>query len=271
MAINELWEKLQLFGLTQYEGRAYVALVGLGAANAYQISKDSGIPRARIYDVLVGLVERGVAMVEEDDDGMKSYSPLPVEAFIDQVKQKWESTLNDVEQELKVLQSREPKAATYVTTLKGEENILAFCRMLIRRAKEKVLLSMWGPMYDALLPELTQASETCSVKGIVFQVESPLPGLEVHRMNTHMANLTGQSWFVLSVDGKELLYGHSTERNGNAFYTDDSVHIYLLEEYIWHDVLVNRLVAQGGQEQMDRWILQDMEKFFSPSFPQKSR
>jgi hypothetical protein len=42
-----------------------------------------------------------------------------------------------------------------------------------------------------------------------------------------------------------------------------------LEEYIWHDVLVNRLVAQGGQEQMDRWILRDMEKFFSPPSSQK--
>ena len=37
---------------------------------------------------------------------------------------------------------------------------------------------------------------------------------------------------------------HREERN-IAFYTDDPVHIYLLEDYVWHDVLVNRLVRRS--------------------------
>lgn len=76
-----------------------------------------------------------------------------------------------------------------------------------------------------------------------------------------MSNLRSEKWFILSVDSRELIYGHSGERNGSAFYTDDAVHVYLLEDYIWHDVLVNRLVEERG-EQLDKWILPEMEEFF---------
>jgi hypothetical protein len=36
----------------------------------------------------------------------------------------------------------------------------------------------------------------------------------------------------------------------------------LLEGYIWHDVLVNRLVQTGDQQVLDGWMLPKMEHFF---------
>lgn len=40
------------------------------------------------------------------------------------------------------------------------------------------------------------------------------------------------------------------------------MHIFLLEDYIWRDILVNKLVEAGSQEQPDSWILPEMERFF---------
>ncbi|MGW9128949.1 TrmB family transcriptional regulator, partial [Paenibacillus chitinolyticus] len=88
--MSTLLEQLQLFGFNQYEAKAYMALVSLGASNAYQISKESGIPRARVYDTLDTLVSRGIVMLEEAEDGTKSYAPLPVDVFLDQAKQSFE-------------------------------------------------------------------------------------------------------------------------------------------------------------------------------------
>lgn len=261
--MSTLWEQLQLFGFNQYEAKAYTALVSLGTSNAYQISKESGIPRARIYDTLETLVMRGLVLLEEAGDGTKSYSPLPVDVFLEQAKRTFEESWSQVGEELRALEKRDPKADVSLTTVRGEENVLSFCRIMIRRAKEQVLLSMWGPMYDKLLPELQEKAERgCRVKGILFDVEHPMEGLNKHRTNEYINKTTEERWFVLSVDGKELLYGHSAERKGNAYYTDDPVHIFLLEDYIWHDILVNKLVQAGSQEQLDRWILPEMENFF---------
>ena len=261
--MRTLLEELQGFGLNQYEAKAYMALVSLGTSNAYQISKESGIPRARVYDTLDTLVSRGIVLMEEAKDGGKSYSPLPVDVFLDQAKQTFETAWNSVGEQLRSIEQREPKNAVSLTTVKGEENVVSFCRIMIRRAKTQVLLSMWEPMYEKLLGELEDKKEQgCAIKGILFDVDEPMAGLYKHRINEYINKKTEERWFVLSVDGKELLYGHSPERRGNAYYTDDPVHIFLLEDYIWHDVLVNRLVAEGSQEQLDQWILPEMEQFF---------
>lgn len=261
--MGELWESLQQFGFTQYESRTYIALVRIGPSTAYQVSKVSEIPRARIYDVLDGLTARGVVMLQEDQEGNKIYRPLPVDVLLDQLRHEWEASFSDVSEQLKSLAANQPKSNTFAATLRGEENVLAFCRILLRRAKSHVSIAMWGPMYDKLLPELEELVGTGRrVKGIVFGVQDPVGELCLHRMNRYMASISEERWFILSVDGTELLYGHSAEQNGNAFYTDDPVHLYLFEDYIWHDVLVNRLVEMGSQAQLDEWILPEMERFF---------
>jgi sugar-specific transcriptional regulator TrmB len=261
--MSELLEKMQDFGFIQYEARCYVALVQIGKSTAYQISKISGVPRARIYDTLEGLVKRGIVMMEEDQEGNKNYSPLPVDVLLDQIKDRLERSLDEVKKELKGLEKCQPSQEIYVATVRGKENVLAFCRILLRRAKRQVIISMWEPMYNELLTELTQlVSRNCHLKGIVFGVEHPIGELCSHRVNPYMTSITDQTWFILSVDGTELIYGDSAERDGNAFYTDDPVHLFLLEDYVWHDVLVNRLVQKGSQEQLDKWILPEMERFF---------
>ncbi len=52
-------EGLKKLGLTEYEARAYAALVGLGEATAREIHEASGVPRTRIYDILRDLAEKG--------------------------------------------------------------------------------------------------------------------------------------------------------------------------------------------------------------------
>ena len=51
-------------GLTGYEAGAYVALTRRGRATGAEVARLAGLPRQRIYDVLDGLVARGIATVE---------------------------------------------------------------------------------------------------------------------------------------------------------------------------------------------------------------
>jgi sugar-specific transcriptional regulator TrmB len=54
-------DQLGRLGLTTYEARAYVALMGRESFTAAQAARLSGVPRQRIYDVLGSLVEKGMA------------------------------------------------------------------------------------------------------------------------------------------------------------------------------------------------------------------
>jgi sugar-specific transcriptional regulator TrmB len=51
-------------GLTGYEASAYVALTRRDRATGAEVARLAGLPRQRIYDVLDGLVARGMATVE---------------------------------------------------------------------------------------------------------------------------------------------------------------------------------------------------------------
>lgn len=255
---------LQTYGFTQYEAKAFLTVVETGTASAYQISKASGIPRARIYDILESLAGRGVVMTEESHDGQKKYRALPVEVFLQQQKQMWETSYRAVEAELKHLEKKQPPNTAYVNTVKGTDSILAFCQTLLQSAATTIMISMWEPMYRQLLPELAAKREQgVELRGIVFGVEEWLPGLIGHRNSAHIQTVADpDKWFILSVDGRELLYGHSAETDGNAFYTDDPVHLFLMQDYIWHDVLVNKLVEQGNRIELDNWIAPERARFF---------
>lgn len=258
--MQDIIQKIQSLGFSQYEAKAYVSLVRQGATSAYQVSKESGIPRSRIYEVLNGLEENGVVIKEEINDSVQ-YSPLPVDVFLESVQSKWNNTYRSISDTLKHFEKTEPMSDIRVMTLKGERHILSFCRNLLQRAEKKVVVSLWDKMYGRLEHELKHKALNCNLKGIVFQVENPLSGLDIHRKTSYVDNIGENRWFILSIDGREMIYGPSIEERETAFYTDDPVHIYLLENYIWHDILVNRLVKRG-KEDTDNWISKEREKYF---------
>ena len=52
-------EKLQQVGLTEYEAKAYLALLNTHLNTATQVSEKSGVPRTKIYSVLEALKHKG--------------------------------------------------------------------------------------------------------------------------------------------------------------------------------------------------------------------
>jgi len=88
-----------------------------------------------------------------------------------------------------------------------------------------------------------------------------LKNLDIHRITNFTETPSTERWFILSIDSKEMIYGPSVKERSIAFYTDDPVHIYLLEDYVWHDVLVNRLVRRS-QDDLEKWITTERKAFF---------
>ncbi len=256
---DTMLDKLQKFGLNLYEAKAYTSLLKIGTTNAYKISKESGIPRARIYDVLESITKLGLAMVEESSDNVKIYTPVPSKIFLERIKKEWESDYEEVKSDLYDLEAEEKKQEIYVFTVKGKENITAYCRQLIKEASQYVMISMWSQMYELLLPELEECKNRgCNVLGISHDIDNPMEGIEKHFGGKTHNMPEDMHGFVLSADGKKLLYGYSVEIEKDAFYTEDTSHIYLMEDYILHDMVVNHFIeSEEDRSKMVR-IMQEI-------------
>ena len=69
-------EQLKKTGLTEYEAKAYLALLEMGLSGGVEISKKSGVPKTRVYDVLKVLVEKGlVNIIQEKPMIFKAVKP----------------------------------------------------------------------------------------------------------------------------------------------------------------------------------------------------
>lgn len=69
-------EGLRKLGLTEYEAKAYAALVGMGEATAREVHELSGVPRTRIYDILRDLGSKGfVEFVQGSPTYYRSVEP----------------------------------------------------------------------------------------------------------------------------------------------------------------------------------------------------
>ncbi len=258
--MEKLVQQLKAVGFTEYEAKSYISLVKLGTVTAYQVSKDSGIPRARIYDILKNLVEKGIVLKEENTDGA-IYSPLPVDVFLERAQSNWKQNYQDLSKKLKQLEMIEEKPDNRVLTLKENETIISYCKSLIKKAKKRIVISMWDDMYGELRNELEQVGEDVQIQGIALHVDNPVKTVDLHRITHFTEAPTSKKWFILSIDGKEMIYGSSIDNRELAFYTNDPVHIYLLEDYVWHDVLVNRLVRRNTDD-LEQWISTERKKFF---------
>ena len=64
---------LVALGLTQYEARCYLGLIGREQATPGELSRLTGVPRQRVYDVLGSLVERG--LVRQTPAGYRAQPP----------------------------------------------------------------------------------------------------------------------------------------------------------------------------------------------------
>ncbi|RLF70841.1 MAG: hypothetical protein DRN35_03525 [Thermoplasmata archaeon] len=60
---KKLIDSLASLGLNTYEAKAYLSLLSSGPMTASELSRASGIPRTRTYDVLASLVEMGLVIV----------------------------------------------------------------------------------------------------------------------------------------------------------------------------------------------------------------
>ena len=81
MPYEHLLKKLIALGLTGYEAKVYLSMLGRNSLTASEISRLSGVPRQRTYDVLNSLHIKGLC-VEVPGEVMKYHASEPEEALL---------------------------------------------------------------------------------------------------------------------------------------------------------------------------------------------
>ena len=166
-------DELVKIGFSEYEAKAYVALLRESPVTGYQLSKTSGVPRSMIYEVLGKLTARGAAMTLRKGDSTQ-YAPIPAEEFLDQLHREHKELAISLKDSLATLAS--PTDLEYVWNIEGHENIMAKAEEMIDQARDRTYMALMPATFPALRPSL-QAAIGRGVRVVAYATtDLDLPG-----------------------------------------------------------------------------------------------
>ncbi len=239
---------MKTLGFTEYECKAYLTLLEKFPVNGYALSKASGIPRSRIYEVLKNLIAK--QMVFEQDDGKKkAYTPVEPEIFIKKLKSRYEKIFDDLTQYAGTLY-REPKQDDKLVVIQGRENIISFLKVLIKGAEKRVAVSIWDEELNALTHELDDALERgVRLRGIYFGTAKVYEDLVPHRRIKRYMAEKKERYLSVIIDHSHVVSGIVSRGDASKVtWSRDEGFIEVSEDYIAHDLVVNLYSASLDEE-----------------------
>jgi sugar-specific transcriptional regulator TrmB len=254
-------DKLVQIGFSEYEAKAYVALLRESPVTGYQLAKTSGVPRSMIYEVLGKLTARGAAMTLRKE-GSTQYAPIPADEFLAQLQHEQDALIGALEQELAGLDA--VSDLDYVWNIEGHENVMAKARGMIDQAHARIYLSLLPATYAALQDALQRAIGR-GVQVVVYStgelelpggrvIANPVPGAVHERVEG--------LWLVLVVDAQEVLVGELlAENRARASWTGSPLFVFIAEHHLRTDLYLPRVLSLLGEQALSLIQEEDRELF----------
>ena len=207
---------LQALGLTEYEARAYTALLALGRAVPARVARQAGIPRPKIYETLERLEGRGLAA--KVGQNPLEYAPLSAREYLARARRSFDDRLGALDRDLSRLAPHPAPEAGYPHY--GEAALRSRCEDLTLNARQHLYMAGESQLADRL--------ERLTPRGV-----------KLHRaelVNLPSIAAEGQRAFLLARDGEAALIAHFIEdgQHGepHGVHTHNPVIIHLIEGYV---------------------------------------
>jgi len=234
---------LQELGLTEYETRAYLALLERGPLAATQVSEYSNVPYSKVYETLNSLENKG--WIKSEKGRPSQYYPKSPAEALTAAKLKLEDAMKGWEQailnELQPLfDKKEIKEKPDIWILRGEFNILAKLQEMLDKTKSELMIAapvLTKPLIKAALPMLSNLQNK-KVK-ILLLISKDVEELGIEGVADVAEVRTREHMFGggVIVDGKEALLLLGEEKPSLVIWSN---HIGLVKfakdyfEYLWN-------------------------------------
>jgi len=251
--MEKILTEIQKLGFSQYESKAYIALLQNSAITGYELSKRSGVPRSMIYEVINKLIDRG-AVYTIPSDPLK-YSPVPAKELLKRVRRNIDTTFDFLEKSLGSLE--QIGDVNIISHINGYEPVMDELLGIIDGAKQELWLSVWNPQASLLMGKVRQAEKRdVKVLSIVFGDEDCQLGVTFHHdyMPPEVVKQRiGGKLTIVARDKKEVIIANFLDNSNSwAVKTQDPALVLVATEFIRHDIMIETITRHFGPEQLDK-------------------
>jgi len=219
---KKVQEDLTLLNFSEYETRAYVALVALGVSEAETIAMTAQVPRTSVYKVLDSLLKKGYVSVTKGRP--RKYLAEPPMALKERIFSRLEETFDDLEFLHGILRERGLPQVIY--TIHGRDKVLKKMAELLDSSRERFMISTSN--VPILRGSLEKKITTAKKRGVEISIitlpgQKSIPGVKTVRRPGLIAT-------DVVVDGKQALIA-SADLEACGF-TDNEVLAQHLEGFL---------------------------------------
>jgi sugar-specific transcriptional regulator TrmB len=227
--------RLSKLGFSEYEAKAYIALLKEHPLTAYEIAKKSGIPTSKIYEVIRKLENRRTIQPIHGERS-RIFIPLSPEEFIQGFRSTIEDNLQAVKEELKDIKSG--MDTSYTWHIKEYDGLIHKAKRMLDTARSSVLLSIWPPEIKLLSVLLYKAEERgVKIAAVHYgAADVKLKQLYIHPVEDTVYLEKGVRGFSMVVDSKEALNGIIVRNKTDAIWSMNEGFLIMADGYIRHDI-----------------------------------
>jgi len=231
---------LRELGLTDYETRAYLALLERGVLTASQVSENAGVPYSKVYETLTSLESKGWIETERGRPG-RYYPKAPSEALAtaklqhEEKLKMWEKTISNELQPF--YEKREIREKPDIWILRGEFSTIAKLREMLAKTESELMVA--APIFpkalsDSIMPILQRLQNT-NVK-ILFMVSKQATTWNLNELESIAEVRIRDQMFGggIIVDGKEAILFLGEDKPTLVIWSNHIGLVQFAKDYFQH-------------------------------------
>ena len=252
---DALIRRLQEVGLSLYEARLYIGLLRHGPQNGNELSRASGVPSSKVYSTLEKLMSQGIVHSIKRGSTNEFVCIAPKE-LIERLRKQYNDPLDFLEAALPAADMFE--LAEAFLTIKGVAAMQSAAAAMIDATSGEIHISLWSKELCHLREPLNAAAARgIAVFGMLYGDASdelpPGSWLRHHYQDIVMTRVGGRM-LTLVTDSTEALVAHiPTKGDATAVRTGSPVLTLIVQEYLHHDLVLQRAQINIGFDEWDRW------------------
>lgn len=246
--MQRIIQVMKKYNFSEYETLVYTTLLEIGNLSGYEVSKRSGVPRSKVYNVLESLLKKGLVIVTKTEP--KLYQGIPAQEFLDKLKKNTLTDIDYLEEELGSIKEKEDEEMLW--KLDGYENIFNKSYHLIRDAEESLYIQIWEEdLSEELISALTAAEKKIKKFVLILfsknqHYELPFKRYYAHGFEEAKLKDFGSRWINIVKDSDEVVFGSLKDfkSDTDVIWTKNKAMISLSKEYVKHDAYTLKIISQ---------------------------
>ncbi|MEG0254059.1 MAG: helix-turn-helix domain-containing protein [Vagococcus sp.] len=254
---------MKKYDFSEMETLVYTTLLEKGVMTGYEVSKQSGVARSKVYNVLEKLMKKNLVVVNKSEP--KLYNAISSDEFLSRLEKNVKQDLSILENNLGKIKEQEEEELLW--KLESYENVLEKVEHLISNASKSLLIQIWeDDLSNELLNVLQEAEERVEKFVLILfsnahNYDIPIKNYYIHGFEEEKLQDFGSRWINVVADEKEVVFGTMDSSNYliDVTWTHNRAMVSLSKEYVKHDAYTLKIIKESPSELQEKYG-KDFEK-----------